>query len=445
MTLESGPCCDFPHNGGIAPPRSWFVIEMIVMLPSQYLGSIALLLGVAVIVGACAGRTIPSAEGSWRAIKCDSAVDAAANASDEPGFSKAGWKTDFGKHCVPLSEITSGGPPRDGIPPLDHPQFVAPAQADAWLRPQEPVIALTRGGVARAYPLQILIWHEIVNDVIADLPVAVTFCPLCNLSLVFDRRAGGQELTFGTSGNLRFSDLVMWDRQTESWWQQATGEAIVGDLTGTHLMRVPSAVLSYEEFKRTYPEGGVLSRDGAAAETQAKTGSSRSYGANPYVGYDRADSPPIQSFFADRTVDKRLPPKARVAVATFATPPVAYVLDGLEHAIAVNDTIGKRPVVLLYLAGAASPLDTSATAAGADVGQAVLYDPVVEGRTLTFVGGRAKTFTDRETGSTWLVGGLAVAGPLAGKLLVPLDHEVTYWFIWSVFRPDSEVRRPSSQ
>lgn len=304
------------------------------------------------------------------------------------------------------------------------------------------MIVVTQGDITRAYPLQILIWHEIVNDVIGGRPVTVTFCPLCNTSLVYERRVEGKDLTFGTTGNLRYSDLVMWDRETESWWQQATGEAVVGSFTGARLERVPSAVLSYEEFKRAYPGGMVLSREAAAAETKEKTGTARHYGANPYVGYDRADSPPIFGFFGDRALDKRLPPKARVAVATFATTPVAYPIDDLEHAAAVNDTIAGRRVVLLYLGGVASPLDTPTTASGTDIGQAVLYDPVVEGRALTFVDGAAKTFTDRETGSTWLVSGIAIAGPLVGRHLTALEHEVTYWFIWSVFRPETEVRRP---
>jgi len=382
----------------------------------------------------------PSATAPWRAIACDSAVGSPANASDVPAFGTAGWKTDFARHCVPLSEITSGGPPRDGIPPLDRPTFDEAALADTWLEPQEPVIVVAEANEARAYPLQILIWHEIVNDTLAGRPVVVTFCPLCNTSLVYDRRVGGRELTFGTTGDLRYSDLVMWDRQTESWWQQATGEAIVGELTAMHLARVPSVVLSYEEFKRAHPHGAVLSRDGATAETRAKTGQGRRYGQNPYVGYDRADSPPIASFFGDRALDARLPPKARVGVATFATPPVAYRLDDLRSAAALNDRIAGRPTVLLYLRGVASPLDTAATALGGDIGQAVLYDPTVDGRTLTFDAGKDRTFTDRETQTAWSVSGIAIAGALAGRYLRPLDHEVTFWFIWSVFRPETEVR-----
>ena len=231
----------------------------------------------------------------------------------------------------------------------------------------------------------------------------------------------------------------MWDRQTESFWQQATGEAIVGTLTGTRLDRVASAILSYADFKRAYPDGRVLSRDGALAEVTRKTGHGRDYGTNPYSGYDRADSPPIAGFFGNAPLDPRLPPKARVAIATFSRPPVGYPLGRLSRSTAINDTVGGRQVVLLYGPGVASPLDRPVTSAGDDVGQAVLYDPVVDGRALTFRADGSH-FVDDQTGSRWAVSGVAVAGPLAGRRLTLLAHEVTFWFIWAVFHPETEIR-----
>ena len=392
---------------------------------------------------ACVSPSPSSARAAWREVECLSAVGSPPEASDQPGFGRGEWKTDFARHCVPLSEIVSGGPPPDGIPPLDDPRFIDASRAERWLRPSEPVIVVAEGDEARAYPLQILIWHEITNDTIAGRAIVVTFCPLCNTALVFDRRVDERALTFGTTGLLRRSDLVMWDRQTQTWWQQATGEAIVGELTAKRLVRLPSLVLSFEEFRRAHPQGVVLSRDAADEEAQRKTGSGRSYGTNPYAGYDRADSPPLGGFWKG-PLDGRLPPKARVAVATFAGPPVAYPIDDLGGAVAINDDVGGRPVALLYLGGVASPLDKGATAEGADVGQAAIYDRRVAGRTLTLAGGKGKTFIDRETGSEWTVSGLALAGPLRGTRLVLVDHEVTFWFIWSVFRPETEVRRTAA-
>jgi hypothetical protein len=174
---------------------------------------------------------------------------------------RAEWpKTDFTKHTVELSEIESGGPPKDGIPAIDRPHFAAIPMARAWLKPKEPVIVLRQGAKARAYPIQILMFHEIVNDTFEGVPVAVTFCPLCNASIVFDRRVAGSVLDFGTTGRLRLSDLVMYDRQSQSWWQQFTGKGIVGRYAGTELTRLPSEIVAFEDFAAAYPAGQVLSR-----------------------------------------------------------------------------------------------------------------------------------------------------------------------------------------
>jgi hypothetical protein len=183
----------------------------------------------------------------------------------DPRWQREWPRTDFGKRTVPLSEIESGGPPKDGIPAIDRPRFVAPAEAGRWLDPREPVIVFERGGEARAYPLQILMFHEIVNDVIGGVPVAVTFCPLCYASLVFDRRVDGVVLDFGTTGKLRKSDLVMYDRQTESWWQQFTGQGIVGRYAGTVLTQLPATIVAFDEFRRAFPRGVQPARGRASA------------------------------------------------------------------------------------------------------------------------------------------------------------------------------------
>ena len=130
----------------------------------------------------------------------------------------AGWTTDFSHHTVTFDEILSGGVPRDGIPPLDDPKFTSIDDADLWLEDLQPVIAFKINNEARAYPLGILTWHEVVNDVVGGVPVTVTFCPLCNSAMVFDRTLEGRVFDFGVSGNLRNSDLIMWDRQTQTWW-----------------------------------------------------------------------------------------------------------------------------------------------------------------------------------------------------------------------------------
>jgi len=272
-------------------------------------------------------------------------------------FRLEGWeKTDFAKHSVPFDEFLSGGPPKDGIPPIDAPRFV-PVAETTYLEPREPVIELTIRGETRAYPIQILIWHEIVNDELGGVPVAVTFCPLCNTAIAFDRRVDGRTLDFGTTGKLRHSDLVMYDRQTESWWQQFGGEALVGRYTGTRLERLPARIVAWADFARAHPRGQVLTRE---------TGFDRSYGVNPYEGYDDVDSPPIFPVPGD----KRLPPKERVVYVERGDESVAVPYSVLARKRTLRVELGGGTLVFRWRGGVASALDTSAIASGRDVGAA---------------------------------------------------------------------------
>jgi Protein of unknown function (DUF3179) len=343
-------------------------------------------------------------------------------------FDASGWETDFSKHSVPLSEFQSGGPPRDGIPPVDDPKPIPQADADEWLRDHEPVLAVELGDQVRAYPLQILVWHEIVNDVLGGRPIAVTYCPLCNSSLVFDRRVRGRTLTFGTTGNLRNSDLVMWDRQTESWWQQLTAEAVVGELSGTRLSVLPSQTLSWADFKRLHRGGDVLSRD---------TGVQRDYGSNPYVGYDEPDSDP---FLFDGEADDRLPPKERVVAVFGEDETVVVPFSRLLRQPVVQTEVGGRPVVVLYKRGVVSPLDAASIAGSRDVGTAAAFDRRVDGRPLSFKR-RGDDFEDVETGSRWDFAGRAVAGELSGERLTPVRHDQQFWFALAAFLPDARIER----
>jgi hypothetical protein len=340
------------------------------------------------------------------------------------------WRTDFSRHSVPLEEIVSGGPPRDGIPAIDHPRFESVREANRWLGDRDPVMVVEHGSEVKAYPLAILIWHEIVNDMVDGLPVAVTFCPLCNTALVFDRRAGGRLLDFGTTGRLRHSDLVMYDRQTQSWWQQATGDAIVGEMTDTKLRFVPQTTLAWRTARQTYPGIRVLSRD---------TGYQRDYGRNPYVGYDDRSRSPIREFFR-RDTDPRLPAMERV-VAIELDDGWAVSFQTLSDARVANATAGGIPLVVFWEAGAASALDRAEISQGRDVGQTAVFDRRVAGRALTF---RATTdgFEDRETGSRWDMAGRAVGGPMQGQRLRAVPHGNHFWFAWVVFRPDTELWAP---
>ena len=355
-------------------------------------------------------------------------VTAAPQASPVP-FDTSGWKTDFTKHTVPLEEIMSGGPPKDGIPAIDKPELVAVSAADKWINPKEPVILFERGSDARAYPLQILIWHEIVNDTVGGTPVAMTFCPLCHTAIAFDRRAAGRVLDFGTTGRLRFSDLVMYDRQTESWWQQATGEAIVGALAGTRLTPLPAQIVSWDSFKRTFSGGTVLSR---------RTGHERPYGQNPYVGYDNIDSSP---FLYHGPRDARLRPMERVVTVEVGSDDAAYPLSALRRIHVVNDTVGGRDITVFFEDGVTSALDQHSIANSRDIGTAGVFDRTVNGNPLTFTW-RDGRISDLQTGSKWTVLGTAVAGRLTHTRLKPVIHGQPFWFAWAVFRPNTRIFPP---
>lgn len=340
------------------------------------------------------------------------------------------WSTDFSKHSVPLSEFTGGGPPKDGIPSIDDPKFTSTGEADRWLADGEPLAVLELGGETRLYPIQILVWHEIVNDEIGGVPVAVTYCPLCNSTVAFERTVGSEVLDFGTTGQLRKSDLVMYDRQTESWWQQLTGESLVGEYIGTELEMLPSGILSWQEARRIYPGAEVLSRD---------TGAERDYGSSPYPGYDDPDSEP---FLLEEEVDGRLPAKARVtAIRTGATSAVVYPLERVRREVPLNDRVAGRPVVMFHDPGVVSVLDQAGISSSREVGASAVFDRRVDGRTLSFeTDSRPGLVSDRQTGTLWDIAGRAVGGELAGSRLRRIVADDQFWFAIAAFFTDVEIR-----
>jgi len=276
------------------------------------------------------------------------AVPAVAN----PSYWKREWpQTDFTKHAIEFDEILSGGPPKDGIPSIDAPAFVAITAVED-LTDTEPVVSVDLNGDARAYPLRVLIWHEIVNDTVGGVPVSVTYCPLCNAALVFDRRLAGRVLDFGTTGKLRKSDLVMYDRQTESWWQQFTGEAIVGEMTGARLDFVPARLESFAAFRDRRPGGQVLVPNDPHM---------RRYGMNPYAGYDTSRRP----FLYRGVLPTDIAPMARVV----AVEDRAWSLELVRERKRIETDDG---LVITWTPGQNSAMDSSQIAEGRDVGNVVV-------------------------------------------------------------------------
>ena len=361
-------------------------------------------------------RSVVDPDPDWRAKLDESRIRS----------SPSRWETDFSRHTVPFTEVFSGGVSRDGIPPIYDPKHVGIEESDLWLADQEPVVTVEIAGDARAYPLQVLTWHEIANDTVGGVPVAVTFCPLCNSAIAFDRRLDGVVHKFGVSGNLRNSDLIMWDHETETWWQQLTGEGIIGTLAGRRLSILPAPIVSYGDFKAAHPDGLVLSKE---------TEYGRPYGMNPYAGYDRVDVPPFL-FMGD--LDGRLLPKERVAAVTVDGIDVAFPYRLLREEGAVNYTAGDTELVVFFKSGTVSALDQGSIADSREVGATAVYSSDFDGRMLTFqTDGEA--FVDDQTGSRWNILGEAIDGPLSGSSLEPIVSADHFWFAWGAFKPDTLI------
>ncbi len=313
---------------------------------------------------------------------------------------------------VPLDQIVSGGPPPDGIPSIDNPKFTSVREADKVLGDSELVVGLNINGDIRAYPLQILVWHEIVNDKVGGLPVAITYCPLCFTNQVFNRTLeDGSVVEFGTSGKLYNSNLVMYDRTSESLWSQALGQSIVGKYTGINLQRIPFDVANWKEWKGLYPESKVLSRD---------TGSSRPYGADPYGGYYTNS----EVLFPVSNKDDRLGLKEIIIGLESDGQYKAYKLQDIENMKIINDEVNNRPISLF------SPFLFMVRA----------FDPAVDGQALQFkYNPQNNTFVDIKSGSEWNFEGVAINGIMKGKQLIRMPFDEGFWFEWVAFHPKTEL------
>lgn len=272
-----------------------------------------------------------------------------------PAAWRSEWpKTDFARTSIDdWSEIKSGGPPKDGIPAIDAPRFLR-ASSERRIGDREPVITVEIDGqMPRAYPIRYLTWHEIVNDRIGGIPVAVTFCPLCNSGMTFDRRVAGRVLSFGVSGKLRHSDMIMYDRETQSWWQQAVGRGIVGEMTGVELRSLPSWMESWAQFRSRNPQGLVM----------AEPEYDRAYGRNPYAGYDSSSQPFL---YSGEQPPHGIPPLMRVVRVGNSAWPLTRIRE--------EGGVTEQGVTISWEAGQASALDTATIDRGRDVGNVRVRD-----------------------------------------------------------------------
>ena len=316
--------------------------------------------------------------------------------------------TDGLKHLVPLDKIRSGGPPKDGIPSIDEPKFVLPHEAE-FLSDEDLVIGLEINGEKKAYPLSILVWHEIVNDNVGGIPVAVTDCPLCFTTQVFERTIDGQEVEFGVSGKLYNSNLVMYDRLTESYWSQALGKGIVGELTGYELEKIPFDVIQWKDWKSLHPDSLVLSTE---------TGHLRPYGVDPYKSY--YNEPRV--LFPLENNDDRLPQKELIVGLHEGDIYKAYKQNDIESSAIINDEInGKSFLLLSQFSGNTRVFDRT------------VNDQVFEFKYMDDV------LVDLQTESEWSYDGIAISGTLQGTELERLPIDPGFWFEWAAFHPETDV------
>jgi hypothetical protein len=332
----------------------------------------------------------------------------------------------FPTALVPRDRIVSGGPPPDGIPSIDDPEFEPVPEID-WIGDREPVLVLDLDGHTRVYPLQVMMWHEIVNDEIAGRPVTVTYCPLCNTGIAYDRTVGGRVLDFGVSGSLYQSAMVMYDRQTESLWTHVDGRSVIGELVGTQLELLPVAMVRWSDLRSAHPDALVLSR------TQALFGR---YGQNPYGAYGSGDTPLTGFFIGD--VDQRLAPMERVVGIRDGDIDIAVTIGDLAESGTLSLDGDERPITVWHLPDAPWAIGAPTVGDADDTGITAVFDARHDGRELRFtrVG---EQFVDDATGSKWDIFGNAVSGPLSGTQLNPLVHLDTFWFAWSTYRPGTNL------
>jgi hypothetical protein len=312
----------------------------------------------------------------------------------------------------------------DDIPAITAPVFGSLGQGAEWLGPDAPVLVVRDGASARAYPLAILAVHEVVDDSLGARPIAITYSPIANAAVVFDRRARGLTLTFGTSGKVYQSDLVMYDRETKSLWPQLLAAAAAGQLKGATLTTVPSQLASFADFAAAFPDGKVLMRPGSAT-----------YDITPYIGYD-SRAAPYQGFFGG-PLDKRMPAMERV---------VGLVDGGVARAFPYaalrargNPAVVQEGDIAVFWGGTArSPLNTFHISDGRIVGSIGVFKPVARGRALHFETA-GTTIKDRETGSVWSLEGRALSGPLKGVELPEVQHVDAFWFAWAAFERSTTV------
>jgi len=304
------------------------------------------------------------------------------------------------KYILHPKNILSGGPPKDGIPSLDDPRFTTVEHGDRYLEDDDLVLGLFYKGEAKAYPHRILNWHEIVNDKVGDDLILITYCPLCRTGIAFRPIVNGKQVEFGTSGKLYNSELVMYDRLTDSYWPQSLGKAVIGESTGQVLEKIPLDTVMWGDWKKLHPDTLVLSKS---------TGFIRDYDRNPYSGIQKSE----RVSFPLSNTDSRLKSKVIVYGVEFDGNAKAYTEDDVKTEKVINDAVGGVPIVVVWY----NELNT-----------ARIFERSFEGETLRFSleGNEIKD----ENGNLWTV------QDMIDKLEIA-DTFGHFWFSWASFFPET--------
>ena len=372
------------------------------------------------------------------------ALSESSNSDSEPESALDRARRLSGQACTPARNyqtVTGGiGPlclPFDAIQAIDDPRFV-PVEQAAFVPPSEPVVAASIGGADRAYPVRFLLYHEIVNDTIAGRPVVISFCPLCNSAVAHSRRTGGRVLTFGVSGQLVTANLVMFDRETLSLWQQITGEAYAGRMRGRRLRQLPVTMTSFADWKQSHPNGRVM------AEPE---GTGINYEIDPYSSYDRDPNeesfffrPPPDSGVTTRT-DPRLPPKWRVIGVALGKHSVAFPSPKRGQRPRIRTArVGRTRLAAFMVHGTSLPERHRVLADAPQGWSTIVYEARLAGRALDLAVENGR-FVEITTGSEFDFFGRAVSGPLRGRNLKTVPQETAFWFAWVYFHPKTDVAK----
>jgi hypothetical protein len=345
------------------------------------------------------------------------------------------WKTDTTKFSIDKSEIQIVMP-KGSFPKIDFPEFLNKGEGLVSYYKKEPVIAVEINGNAKAYPLNILTFHEITNDTLSGVPILATYCPLCNSGLVFNRKLKHNNkeylLEFDVSGMLRKSDMIMLDRNTETLWQQLLGTAIVGDLDTAQLEILPSLIISVEAFFRQYPNGKIMSNKTNDQKLKNE------YGHNPYKKYDDLSSSPYQRFFKKNKISNKLPAMERIVDIQDQGDYKVYTFTAVKQKEVINDTFKSKKVVLFYQKGTVSILDENKLTDSKDIGSVTVFRRMLDGKEYTFKKEK-NLFVDCQTNSFWNAYGYCYQGKLKEKQLKIETHSNHFAFAWFAFHPNTII------